>query len=195
MLQENQRETTRQKIISATKAEMTSIGRFLSKLTVTPTTVDFCMDSKENLPDEMVFEEGGIPKIIMSIVVLGFLTFIACASFTGANEFTVDDAIPFVIYSMVFFCLVLYFILRPMARDKIVISKKGITLSNCEITTWETIEDTYIKEIIGGKTEKFFFIVTLKNGTHKEQQFSNSFGSKNKNLGHYTELYKRSYST
>lgn len=96
---------------------------------------------------------------------------------------------------MVFFCVVLYFILRPMARNKIVISKKGITLSNCEITTWETIEDTYIKEIIGGKTEKFFFIVTLKNGTHKEQQFSNSFGSKNKNLGHYTELYKRSYST
>ena len=174
---------------------MTSIGRFFSKLTVTPTAVDFCMDSKENLPDEMVFEEGIIPKIIMSIVVLGFLTFIACTSFTGANEFTVDDAIPFVIYSMVFFCVVLYFILRPMARDKIVISKKGITLSNCEITTWETIEDTYIKEIIGGKTEKFFFIVTLKNGTHKEQQFSNSFGSKNKNLGHYTELYKRSYST
>jgi hypothetical protein len=106
-----------------------------------------------------------------------------------------EDVLPFVVFSMFFVIAIAYFILRPIARNKIVVSRQGITLSNNNVFTWETIEDTYIKEIIGGKSEKFFFIVTLKNGTHKEQQFSNSFGSKNKNLGHYTELYKRSYST
>jgi hypothetical protein len=81
MLQENQREAIRQKIISDTKEEMTSIGRYFSRLTVTPTNIDFCMNSKEDLPNEMVFEEGLIPKIMITVIPVCFLVFIACASF------------------------------------------------------------------------------------------------------------------
>lgn len=148
------------------------------------TRLDIGMNQNEILTNEMVFEEGLIPKLWTNSLLLLFLLFTLLMG---------KDYTAFYMFLVIVTLGILYNLLHKTSRNKIIISKFGIKFDSTDEIFWSQILDTYMKEVPFGKSTKHYYVISLQDETVIEQEISMYWGSRYCNIAHYTEMYKKKY--
>ena len=178
------KEKVYKQIFDAIEADLSSSQLWWGSHKLEYTRLDVGMDQNEILPDEMLFEEGLIPKLWTNSLLLLFLLFTLLMG---------KDYTAFYMFLVIVTLGIIYNLLQKTSRNKIIVSKFGIKLDDTDEILWSQVLDTYMKVVPFGKSTKHYYVISLQDETYIEQEISLYWGSKYCNIAHYTEMYKKKY--